>query len=991
MKIYNKFICSTLFLFISTVLLAQSGAGTYQLNGKVSSKENQPIENVRISVINSSKTGLTDESGNFTIQVENGDILVFEANGYKKNRVEIEGQQNVQILLEESLNVNDEQIAAFGSHSKRELVGSVDGIGQNVIRRNNVMRVEEALNGTISGLYSLKSDGEKYAATNYNLYVRGKATTANSRPLILVDGVDANINLIDPSEIESVTVLKDASELAMYGMRGANGVILITTKEGNSGESFIHLDIREGVQTPVKIAPKLDAFQYTTLHNEAMLNDGATPIYDPEVYTSDHNEYLYPDTDMPGNFLKDNSTYQQYNFTTGGGNETARYFALLGYAKQDGLFKQAASGFNINQFQNERFNFRTNFNIDLGRGFTFNSKLQAIYDKLYSPWIRGQWCNAIASSVFNTIMNTRANAYPLFNPDGSLGGTSEFLNNPVGLLDNGSRVEESRQLTAQVSLAKDLDFITSGLSLSMMYNFSNFNSYYKGKYKSFAVYQMVSDSTYTQYGVDDSKVNTPGGSLSNYFNDHYFQAGLNYVHDFGAHAFNASLIFNRYSSNVSGDTPPYVWLGTSVRLLYSYLQKYYAQFSGAYQGSNNYASGNRYGLFPSFGLGWVISEEDFMSSLASINYLKLKASFGAVGNDQTGGSRFKYQQNYYLGEGYGFGIPNGEKTGSYEGTLPDIGDTWETSYMGNVGLELAAFKNTLNVEAAYFFEERTDILVPQSNQVSSVIGIGLPYVNGGTIRNQGVELSAVYKNRVGELQFSFGGNLLYARNEIVDLKEKAYPYDWQYRKGHSINTVFGYQAEGLLSETDLENAASSSFGLLHAGDIKYVNQNSEDDNIINELDAVALGSNFPEMIYGFHLELTFKNFDFYAYGEGSSLFNNYNRPAMFSEYAYNNRYQGDVNALYPNLTLVGMHNSQTSTFWEQKGNMLRITSLELGYTISRKICEKLHLEKLRIYANAHNPFSFMKEREGRDLEATSAGFTTYPLLKTWMMGLKISL
>ncbi len=991
----RKTIWSFIILWIaSSLLFAQNSPVEYELKGNVTSVGGAAIESAEIYLSNRLKTINSDENGDFSTLVNENELIVVEAEGYKTQTVLLKGEKELNIILKPFVIGEVLQNAAMGKYLGRGLSASFSTIDADVIRRNNVMRVEEAMNGTLSGLYSLKSGGETFGSTNYALYVRGKSTTGDATPLILVDGVDANINLIDASEIESVTVLKDASELAMYGMRGANGVILINTKEGNRKDKFIHLDVRAGVQTPVKIASKLNAYQYTTLYNEAATNDGAIAIYDPDVYLSDHDAYSYPDTDMPGDFLKNHSSYQQYNFTLGGGNRNTQYFALLGYSKQDGLFEQsdeAKDDYASHNYSNERYNFRTNLNIDLGRGFTFESKLQAIFDKVYAPYVSGKWCNTIANYLFKNIMTTPANAYPIFNKDGSLGGTSEYTNNPVGDLDNGSRVEESRQLTALVRLGKDLDFITPGLSAHIMYDFSNFNSYYKNRYHSFAVYQQTSDTSYTKYNDDETQISRSGGTLDNYFVDHTIEGRLDYDRSFGLHDFTGALVFNTYSSKVSGDYPTYMWLGTSVRMLYGYDKKYYVQLAGSYQGSNSYASGKRYGFFPSIGLSWIASDEDFMSNVSFIDYLKIKTSFGLIGNDQTGGSRFMYRQYYYLGDNYGFGNPNGDKQGAYEGSLANENETWETAYMGNIGAELLTLNQTLSFEANYFYERRTDILVSESNLVPSVIGVSLPSTNAGVIKNQGVEMTVTYNNSVGDLEYGIGGNLMYARNEIIDLKETAYKYDWQYKKGHSINTVFGLKANGLLFADEVASAPTSSYGVVQAGDIKYINQNSDDDNLINDFDKVALGSTFPELIYGFNIYAKYKGFDFYCYGEGAALYSKYIRPDMYSEYAYNNRYQGDAGASYPRLSLSSNHNSQTSSFWEENANCLRISSVELGYRLPNDFIHRFKVEGVRLYVNLHNPITIANEREGRDFEAYTAGFTSYPLLKTWMMGLTVSL
>lgn len=920
-----------------------------------------------ISSKNNSKSPATADSGNISLISKNDSIK--SKNDLKKSNRE---------------------------GSNHFIASAISEINAQTINQNSINQIEQALNGTLSGLYSLRNGGNKFGISNYNFYIRGKATTGDNSPLILVDGIDGNINLTDPREIESIVILKDASELSMYGLRGANGVILIQTKRGNNNKSFMQLDGQFGMQTPQAKARKLNASEYSTLHNEANINDGISPVYSPENYLNNSDIYRFPSTDLPGDFIKENSTYKQYNFTAGGGNNIARYFALLGYTRQDGLYELPVNNKKLNQTYNERYNFRTNLDVELGKGFKLNTNISAIFDDRRSPWISGNNVNNTNNFLWNSLYSTPANAYPLINPDGSLGGTSEYRDNPIGLLSSGLRVENTRQLTANIHLTKDLSSLIQGLSIRFQYGFENYNAYYKGNYTVFGVSQLKSDSTYALYGANDTKVTTTGGQMTDYFNDITFNSELKYIRSIGSHHIFASLNFNEYTSYNSGDVPPYKWLGTSSRILYHYLNKYIIQFSSAYQGSNNYASGKRFGFFPSGAFGWVVSEEDFLSKNNHLNYLKARLSFGKTANDKTGGSRFMHRQIYYNTGGYGFGNPNGTTQGSFEGTLGNPDASWEEAYKLNAGIDLRLFNEHLSVNADYFHENRNSILVNQSNITPALIGISLPQYNAGKIKNTGGELQLQYSESIGSFNIQLGGNLMYAKNTIVDLKEINYPIseNYRYRQGNAINSLFGYVADGIYNDQESINQDNvlSSFGTLQPGDIKYKDLNN--DGIINEADKKVIGNLFPEFIYGFQGSVTYNNFDFSFQTEGSELFDVHLRSDQFSKYAFENRWQNNESgsiAKYPRLSFVSDHNMQTSSYWLQKGSLFRLSALELGYTLPSAWVKSLSISGLRMYVKANNIFSTMNNREGRDLEASGAGFSQYPVMKTILVGLSVKL
>lgn len=884
---------------------------------------------------------------------------------------------------------------AYSSAPRKMISSAISSINATTVTKNAVTSVEEALNGTISGLYSIKSGGQKFGAQNFNFYIRGKATVATATPLILVDDVEGNINLMDFNEVESVTVLKDAASLAIYGMRGANGVILIKTKRGNELKNSIGVDFRVGVQSPLKVKSALNAYDYTSMYNEALTNDGGTGIYNPNNYVNNTNLFRYPDVNYGNLFLKNESLSQQYNFTARGGNKTAKYFCLVGYTKQDGLFNLPNSLQGVNQKSYERYNFRSNIDVKLGAGFDMSVDVLAAFDYNSSPWIdAASDANVSSNILINNILNTPANSFPVTNADGSLGGTSIYRSNPQGILLRGLRTDEHKLLTSRVKLSKELDFITPGLKAYVMYHFENYNSSYKAKYKNFAVNALDTvTALYIKYGTTDTKSTTTGGETSGYYRENNFHAGLSYDKKINSNDISTLLLFNQATSNTGGDVPDHRYQAISGRALYGYEKRYYAELSASYQGSNNYQRGKRYGFFPAAAISWVASEESFLKKSKTIDYLRFRASHGINGNDQVGGNRFAYRQSWSSGSGYGFGNPNTTGDGSYEGTLSNINATWEKAYKTDVGIDLKTMSGDLSIIADVFYERREDIMVDQANLVPSLIGISLPLLNGGIIENKGLEASFTYSKNIGEVNMNVGGNFLYAKNKIIDLKELPYQYNWQFRKGNSIDTQYGYVANGIFNTaSELTGEPASAYKTVVPGDIRYVNQNPADDQIINELDKIAIGNTFPEVIFGVNVVLNYKAFDLSCFGEGSTRNNIYVRPSTFSVYSRDNRWQNETsNGNYPKISIIDSHNTQTSTFWQESGNFFSIRSVEIGYTVPTLLVKKVSLSSVRLYVNANNLMTISSNRENRDPEALAAGISEYPLLRTFMVGLSIKL
>jgi TonB-dependent starch-binding outer membrane protein SusC len=475
-----------------------------------------------------------------------------------------------------------------------------------------------------------------------------------------------------------------------------------------------------------------------------------------------------------------------------------------------------------------------------------------------------------------------------------------------------------------------------------------------------------------------------------------FNTGAQFSRDFGQHGFHATVQYNQYISNIAGDNPALKWIGTSSRLLYSFNNRYLLGLSASYQGSNNFIPGKRFGFFPSISAAWVMTNESFMQNINFINHLKTRISYGLTGNDRTGGGRFMHRQAFYNGNGYGFGNPNGTSQGSWEGTLGNPDATWEKARKFDLGLNMGALDEKLQITADYFYESRNSVLVEQSGITPSLIGVSLPKYNAGIISNKGFEASISYGNQGAVLQYQAGLNMLFAQNKIIDLKETSFPENesYRYRKGNVVDAIFGYVADGIYNDAEsiIADNVISSFGNLKPGDIRYIDQNG--DGIINEADRKVIGNALPSLIFGIHASLAYQNFDLFVQGEGSALFEYHLRPGQFSAFAYENRWtsaESGSNASYPALSLNNEHNKQSSTYWISKGQLFRLSAIEAGYTLPESITNSIKLSEIRVYINLNNIFSTTDSRENRDIEAPAAGFTSYPAMKTALAGVTIKL
>lgn len=886
---------------------------------------------------------------------------------------------------------------AYGARSKSELTSAISTISAANLSKAPVSTLGNAIQGLSSGLTVLRTVGAEPGWDQPSIYIRGiQSFGGGVAPLVMVDNVERDFSQLDPEEIESFTVLKDAAATAMYGMRGANGVILVTTKKGFVGKSIISLTAQYGMQSPTRLPQYAGSKEYVGYRNLALRNDYnqltdnefntlflSNPQNNPNNYDGS-NSYLYPNTDWYKSFLNKSAPQQSYKLSFRGGSDVAQYYVMLGVMDQKGLynFTDVNPGFSTqNNFS--RYNFRTVVDINLSKILKVGINLGGRVENRHTP-------SSSASSIISALSKI-APTMPIFNEDKSLAGTSIYKYNPYGMIANtGFQDRFARYIQGTTTADLKLDRILKGLSANALFGFDASKLYGRSKSQSYAVFQQNVDNTYTQYGQSTSLDLLYSGWDSSFGLMLNYMIGFSYDKTLGVNHLAADLKYMQSSLSTDGDNPDYKNQGTFGRATYTYDKRYTAEFGFAYNGSENFAKGSRFGFFPTISAAWMLSNEDFLKDNSVVDFLKLRGSYGKVGNSNIGiGYRFPYEEKYYGGSGYYFGTAVTD--GSYEGRIPNPAITWEESLNGNLGLEIGLF-HTLEVEVDVFNHNRNQIITGRWNTLPSFVGQDLPYENSGSVRSRGFEVSVKHTKNWGDFTFLVQGNVSFTKNKVTAMEEVAGMNAWEYRTGQSVTQQWGLQVSEnafFVDQNDIDTyPAKSTYGAIQPGDVKYVDQNG--DNIIDSQDYIPMGNpSIPEWNAGLTLGCQYKGFDFNVLFTGIA-----NRSVFISNNVFwgmqdNNKITTQVaanswgvsaNPIYPRLTTqLNLHNYQPSSLWLKNVDFLRVQTLEIGYSLPTKMLTKANISEIRFFVNGYNLFSLDTLRKyNLSAEIPNAGVTLYP-------------
>ena len=1015
-------------LFMLSFTFAAVWAQNIQVKGTVvSGSDDYPLPGVNVVVKGTATGVITDIDGNFTISVPSDATLTFTYVGFKAQDVAVNGQTTLNVVLQEDMETLEEVVVVgYGVQKKANLTGAVTSIKSDELLKAKSANSTNALVGQMPGLISKQATGEP-GADDANLYIRGIATfQGDTSPAFIIDGIErtsADFARMDPNDIESINVLKDAASAAIFGMRGANGVIVITTKRGSSEKPTIKYSGNVSIQSPTRLPEFANSYDYARLYNQFMGQE----IYSAEAlqkFKDGSDPINYPNTDWYDEMLSKNAIQHQHNVSVSGGTDKIRYYVSLGYLRQGGLWED---------LDYKRYNLRSNIDVDI----TKTTRLGVdVSGRMENSLNSGSAQGVFQQLVRNTPVLLCRYPNGLFAVPDATHPNIVASNQPGGSYSKG----KTFVVDARMELEQKLDFITEGLSVKGTASFSK-NTYRNKAWN-------VANYVYTL--TDGEYVLSPRSSASlglTQNSDEYqeYQLQANYNRSFGQHnvtamamvlarkgflersgmnrnSFDSEILDQMNAGNSVGQTLNAYDSETArasymARVNYNYAQRYLAEFNIRRDGSENFAPSRRWGTFMSASLGWVISEEKFFENLKNtVNFLKIRGSYGTLGNDNIGGVSFPFYSRFDLYSGgtasNGFANNLGDYVfgeiltkGMVPGAIANALATWEKSHKANVAIDATLF-NRLNFTIDYFLERRTNILAQRDAEIPSTFGGILPLENLGEVKNQGVDFSVNYHQQIREVNFSVGGNFTFARNKIIEMAEAAGTSEYMRKTGRPINGYYGYKTDGIFkSQEEIDNYAKQEVAGVgyetKPGDIKYVDVNG--DGVVNSNDMTYLGyGNIPEIIYGINGALNWKNLDFSFLFQGAAraqvylkggviqpYFNQGNLPQFWVDEAWT---EDNVNARYPRLVnsthnFPGTDISGVQTYLYD-ASYLRLKNIEIGYTLPDKWLRPAGISSMRVYVNAQNLFTITDVPQ-IDPENTQQEGWTYPQMKSFNVGLTL--
>ena len=1007
-----------LFFIACTFCLSNQAFSQNPVRGKlIDSASSSPISGATVNVLGTSVSVETDSDGGFSIIAKQGDILAFSHVGFNPITVTVEGLDALIVrMLAVSQELSDVVVIGYGQQKKVSVVAAISTINAKGLLQTPASNIGIALAGRLPGLSVLQRSGVP-GGEQLEFYIRGRSTVNGQQPLILVDGVQRDFMALDPREVESISILKDASATAVYGVRGANGVIMITTRRGHIGKPIIEVTMEQSWQSPTRLPKMTSAFDYAILRNQVETQNGRQPIYDDvalEHYRTGDFQELYPTRNFVKEFMKDAFPMRRTNVTVSGGSEKMRYFTTVGYLFQEGIFKTekfSEYDYSPNSKAN-RANFRSNFDIDINSSLKMFLNISGYMQKKNDPVVvpfNGAYLNDVNaySIVIGSLIQTPSNFHNDKTPDGEVLSTplkgGNINNVPYGMLNrSGFRNTMTNQVTASLGVEQKLDFITKGMSARVI-----------ASYDATAINQQIRQRSYQLYEAkrdpvnQDSVIYEPTGTNTNstlsdaqsqsQWNLLNIDASLNYNRSFGPHSVSGMVLFNRYQRVVNIELP-YNYVGLVGRATYGYKNRYLGEVNFGYNGSEQFAPGHKMGFFPSLSVGWVASNEDFINdALPWLSFAKIRASYGQVGNDNMNGARFAFLTLW---------------NGSYESQIGNDQLVWEKANKYNVGLETRLFNN-FSFDADVFYERRNNILISATGLVpTGMFGTGgvfnsgiIPKINAGEIENKGFELTAGYqKSFRKDFRMDVRLNGAFNRNNVLNMSEVLLPEGYAYRlrsTGYPIGQPFGYATDGFFNsqkEIDDWYDQSGIGSLPKVGDLKYKDING--DGIISEEDQMPIGHpEMPEWTFGGALSLRYKNFDFSMMWQGVAnrsyllvgqrIWETYNFNEWHKEAWTQERFDAGLPITYPRLDPGSGASKQVSDFWYADGSYIRLRNLEVGYSIPEKLSGKIGASGVRIYANGLNLLTFDKYPvKYQDPEQNNE--LLYPVFKAYNVGLNVT-
>lgn len=997
-----------------------------KITGRVIDENNEPLIGVTLYVKGSKNGTITDINGNFSIQADNNDVITISYVGYnpKEYAVSLLGEGSQIVLDQSSQQMKEVMVVAYGTQKRASVVGAITTIEPAKLNISTSRSLSNDLAGNIAGIIGVQRSGEP-GYDNSEFWIRGISSFQGGQsPLVLVDGIERSLNDIDIAEIATFSVLKDASASAVYGVRGANGVILITTKKGHSGKTTVNVSVEHSMTQPAQLPRFLNSSNYVTLLNNINIQQTGQPLYSDNVvqnYISGYDRELYPDVNWIDAITNNSANNTRASFDLSGGSDKLRYSFVGAYYNETGITTTDPTHDWTSEISVNRFNLRTNVDMNITKTTLLTFNIGGYLQRRNAP-------SSSIDEVFSRAFETPPHIVPFQYVNGFI-GRPDGGENPWSLLtQTGFQRDVKSKMESLFAIEQDLKFITPGLKVKGVFSFDYYSVNGVKRIGKPVYYNAANKRDLVTGELIFPGIASEGQEFLNYekvsdygTNSTYIETNLSYDKTFNEdHYINAMILYNQRDYD-NGDQVPYRNQGFAGRAAYTFQGRYIAELNFGYNGSENFAPNKRFGFFPSIAAGWIMSEEPFMEPIRSkITKAKFRASYGLVGNDKfIDNRRFAYITTIDPSVGYQFAnslLPNYNISGRSEGDVgvPDL--TWETVKKANFGLELSLW-NMIDLQADFFHERREDIFMKRNNYPNSAGFPNLPWANYGIVINQGVDLQLSINKQINkDLFISAKASATYAKNKIIEQDEDIMVVGTSRSStGKSVGQIFGLIADGLFTESDFVDLSTGELksdipkhkftDQVFPGDIKY--KDLDNDNEITLKDMTAIGGTVnPEFVYGFGINTTYKSFDFGFFIQGNGRTyrligrgNNFLPGAtsgakgnIFTNATDSWTEQNPTSdAFYPRLHIgYNANNAQASTWWLKDMSLLRLKNLEFGYSVPKRIIAKSPFEHGRIFLRGTNMFH-LSDFKLWDPELNTDNGLKYPIMSTYSIGLQLKL
>ena len=904
------------------------------------------------------------------------------------------------------------EIGANKNFTREQSTASVSVITNETVDRRSSKNIGNSILGQGNGLISLDGAGIYYAA-NPTLYVRGLQSTSYSTPLILVDGIERDITLVSPDEVDHVTILKDAAAVALYGYKGTNGAIQITTKRGKYNSNSIRVNYDHLMNYQVDRPKFVDAYTYANAMNEARANEGLAARYTADELSAYQNGTYpnqYPNVNWVDETFRHHGVTNKYAIEFQGGGARFRYFTILNLLSDKGFIKNfdRNDGYST-QDKYVRGNLRTNLDIDITPTTDLKVNLLGVLSEMSRP---GSQAN-----LWDMVYSIPANAFPIRSEAGNWGGTSTYAGtlNPVAISSDAAYYKiHERALFADMTLQQDLKYWIEGLSLTARLGYDTYSTLYEDHSREFVYgnYPVAGWANgapvlgdYWSGGADGTM--GKNANTNTYQRRMTFNAGLNFERNITDNDYIYTQLKYDYDyTNSTGANQSLYRQNISLWAHWSHAKRYLVDLALVYSGSNRLAPDTKWAFSPTLSAGWVLSEENFLKDVEAVDFLKLRASAGMINADYLPGDNvWTYYTQAYSQAGGGYAFGSGYDAASYGpvslGQMAAVNPSHEKAYKYNIGLDAVLFKG-LNLEFDYFIQNRRDIWVSGDGYYSSLIGFTAPYANEGEVDQHGIEIGANYTKTFGDLTLNAGGNFMLYSNSVENMAEEPRAYDNLVQTGNPISSTYGLIAEGLFtSQAEIDASPTQTFSTVRPGDIKYRDVNNDGKIDANDVCKIGYSTACPEMFYNFHLGAEYKGFGFNVMFQGMGRYSAVlNTKSMYwglinnttlSQYVYDNRWSpsnNDANAMFPRLSSSSnANNYQTSTFWLRDRSYLKLRNIELYYNFDKSLLSKTKIvNAAKLYVRGVDLFTFDNLDE---VDAASYGATN-PLTRSVVVGLSVT-